>query len=509
MANDLANLPISMLAPQAAAAPPSVPAAMALQQALSTSQSPQSTEGPQPITTTPEWQSVMQAGQGSFGVPGFDAQGQPTPEEGIKGKLKRALSDAIFAIGQGFSQGPAGIAEAATPGGREYIHQQRALEAEAARSAQLQQTGMALGRLYGGIGGMQRGAAAVQHQQTYAAIAPALIGKMQAQASELNTKAGAEIYKVTPIGLFNSKTGDFVPGASYNQPVTVTPDLKQQFPTLSGFPDGEVLTPSIMAGIYRSMVWSNMPVQTGGGVASYNRITGKVGPPQAPPAAWARPVEIPGPGGVPFTTTAGQAIKSGAPTTTSAQAMKMAGTAGSLGDLDFQTQRLTGFIGKGTFDNLSPAQRAIIAKAMDQPDGATRQAMLSYILPHLTDDQVQAVGSMANFVASIGTMRGLLGNSPMRTEKQWTKFVDEIPTAAELLSGSRVAKLKMKTFEDSYNALKGPISNMLSRYGFNRPAAPGAKAVESVTKSQGKPVFDKSGVLIGHTLDGKTMIPVR
>lgn len=141
-----------------------------------------------PITSTPEYQAVEQAGQGSMGVPGFNAQGQQVPAVGPKEKLKRALSDAIFAIGQGFSNGPAGIYEGATAGGRQYIHQQRQLAAEQAKAQQMEQLGMAQGRLYQGMGRIGEAQAAQSRAEAYGRYVTAIAPKFQADIQNLGAR---------------------------------------------------------------------------------------------------------------------------------------------------------------------------------------------------------------------------------------------------------------------------------------------------------------------------------
>ena len=97
---------------------------------------------------------VEQAGQGSFGVPGYNQQGQQTSAMGAKDRLKRALSDAIFAIGSGFQGGPGEAIQASTPQGRDYIHEQRSMAAkqEAAQTALMNARAAQLTQPSGGAG---------------------------------------------------------------------------------------------------------------------------------------------------------------------------------------------------------------------------------------------------------------------------------------------------------------------------------------------------------------------
>jgi len=186
--NPLATLPLQP-SPQVPL-PPQVQQMLA--QASQNAQQPQEqTPAPitiPPITSTPEYQAVEQAGQGSLGVPGFNAQGQAEPATGAMGRLKRALSDAVFAIGEGLTGGVGAGIMAATPQGRTYIHQQRQLEAEGAKAQQLQQLGMAEGRLYQGMGRVGEAQAAQARAQHYGEYVNALAPKFQAEIQNLGAR---------------------------------------------------------------------------------------------------------------------------------------------------------------------------------------------------------------------------------------------------------------------------------------------------------------------------------
>lgn len=296
-------------------------------------------------------------------------------------------------------------------------------------------------------------------QDQLSAYTQALVGRMNAQA-------GQDQYKTTPIGVFDTKTGTFVEGASYNQPVTVTPELQQQDPILRQFKVGEVLTPQALASLYRANAAGTTVYQSGAGPAALNKVGGQVTPLPGGPVSWGAPKDVINPSnGMPALMPAGQAMKTGAVPTTPSVAQGQIGIRGQMSDIDSNLPRLQQFINSGTFDNLGIIKRGIIAEALKNPESTAGQIALSAVQGSLTNDQINAIATLKNMYAALGGVRKLLGNTPIASDKRYQAFTTELIDPSDILSGGRVASMRLQNFARAYGALRQPMEQYLNREG--------------------------------------------
>lgn len=380
-----------------------------------------------------------------------------------KGQIRELLGNFLFALGRGLS-----ASAAARPGYGSVAGLGGALEAgpelqmmKQQRQAQLamQQSEMAhrqaLEKIaYSKIAEQQ--AARESKESIEANKLKAQQAVNEARVGELNAAAGKARYMSTPVGIFDTtvdpatgKPKGYVAG-SYNQPIPVTPELKQMHPgVFDTIPDGEVLSPSVIASFVRAGVFSTVPVMTGEGIVPFSRTTGTAGPPipATPPgvsAAVAGKAATPTvivtntpEGPVPSLTTAGQAMRSGAmPASGVAPSQKLAGVGGSFGELRQNLDDTVAGLQKlppGTKLSGKLAPSAMLSennlvRALGNMGADENQQQLAFAIRRLREGVLQA--------------RQVMGNGPLRSDAQVQLMIKQLPDATAISTLDRDALLR-------------------------------------------------------------------